>query len=187
MQRIANFLIAMFMGIAFLADAQTAPCFPLDAALQADSSKKSVKWRAAAAWGKDSVAITWHAPAVRGRTIWGGLVPYGEVWVTGAHMATNMELPFAVTVGDVKLKKGKYALFTIPGKEQWTLVINRNWEQHLTDEYDAKDDVVRIRVTPQTSCGHAERLQWGFAPAGDKEAQLYVRWEQVQVSVPVQR
>jgi hypothetical protein len=162
-------------------------CLPLYEKLQADTSRKSVKTFAATAWGKDSVVINWYAPAVRNRTIWGGLVPYTEVWVTGAHFATQIEFREKVMVNGVKLDKGRYALFTIPRQNDWIVIINKNWQQHLTDEYDPKDDAVRITVQPQTTCPQAERLQWGFSATDAATGLLYMRWEKLQVAVPVSR
>ena len=166
-----------------------AECYPLNEQLQSDTStnRKSVKTFSAAAWGRDSVVINWYAPAVRNRSIWGGLVPYGEVWTTGAHFATSIDFREAVSVNGVKLDKGRYGLFTIPGKTEWVVIINKNWDQHLTDEYDTKDDIVRVTVPVKQDCPHAERLQWGFRATDKINGQLYMRWEKIQVAIPVAR
>jgi hypothetical protein len=177
-------IVSLFIASASFAQSD---CYPLNEKLQADTSRKSVKAYAATAWGKDSVVINWYAPAVRNRTIWGGLVPYTEVWVTGAHFATNIEFREKVVVNGVKLDKGRYALFTIPRQNDWIVIINKNWQQHLTDEYDPKDDVVRVTVQPQTACPLTERLQWGFSATDGKTGMLYMRWEKLQVAVPVSR
>lgn len=183
--RTHSLLFLLMMAIAAVSYAQQTP-FALHASLQADSNKKSVKCREAVRWNKDSVVINYHSPAVRNRTIWGGLVPLGEVWVSGAHMATNIELPHAISIGNQKIPRGKYAMFTIPQtNNEWMLILNKNWEQHLTDEYDAKDDVLRIPVSAKTDCPHAERLQWGFVPTDAKNAWLYMRWDNMQIAVPV--
>lgn len=182
--RINLLLISLFLTTAPFAQST---CYPLNEKLQADTSRKSVKTYAATAWGKDSVAINWYAPAVRNRTIWGGLVPYTEVWVTGAHFATNIEFREAVTINGVKIDKGRYALFTIPRENDWKIILNKNWQQHLTDEYDPKDDVVRVTVVPTKDCPLAERLQWGFSAVDQKNGVLYMRWEKIQVAIPVSR
>jgi hypothetical protein len=90
-------------------------------------------------------------------------------------------------VNGVKLDKGRYALFTIPRQNDWIVIFNKNWQQHLTDEYDPKDDAVRITVPPQTNCPSAERLQWGFSATSADNGLLYMRWEKLQVAVPVFR
>jgi len=103
-------------------------------------------------------------------------------------MATNIELPYAINMGNQKIPKGKYALFTIPqANKEWILILNKNWEQHLADEYDAKDDVIRITVSPKVDCPIAERLQWGLVPTDAKNAWLFMRWEKMQISVPITR
>jgi hypothetical protein len=91
--------------------------------------------------------------------IWGGLVPYDEVWVTGAHDATLLEVPKAIEIGGKTLAPGKYAIFSIPGKKEWILIINKNWQQHLASEYDEAVDLVRIKVKPKKQ-GLTERLQY---------------------------
>ena len=75
--------------------------------------------------------IQYYAPAVRGRMIWGGLDPFDEVWVTGAHSATNWEFIKDIVINGQTIAAGKYAIFTIPDKDKWTIIINENWNQHL--------------------------------------------------------
>ena len=129
--------------------------------------------------------IKYHAPAVRGRTIWGGLVPYGEVWVTGAHSATSLELDKDITINGTKVLAGKYAFFTIPGQGKWTLIVNKNWDQHLADDYDAKEDIVRVDVTPETLRSVQERLKYSIIDNGNSEASISVSWEKLKVTLPV--
>ena len=124
-----------------------------------DTSKKSIKSMAVAVINGDSVKINYHSPGVRKRVIWGGLVPYDEVWVTGAHDATTIEIAKPFVVGGKELPAGKYAFFTIPGKNEWIVIINKQWKQHLATEYDEKEDVVRIKVKPKKNI-HTERLQY---------------------------
>lgn len=111
---------------------------------QPDSLKGSLKAKAMGSIGGAGITINYYSPAVRGRIIWGGLVPFDNVWVTGAHSATTIEFDQEVEIGGAVVAPGKYALFTIPGNEQWTLIINKNWDQHLADNYDQKEDVVRV-------------------------------------------
>ena len=113
-------------------------------------SKKSISKEAHAQVGDVHIAINYHSPAVRGRVIWGGLVPYDEVWLTGAHNATSISFSKEININGVTVPEGKYAFFTIPGKEQWTLILNKNWNQHLADDYDVSKDIVRVNVTPET-------------------------------------
>lgn len=151
----------------------------------ADTLKGSLKAMAMGTIGNSGITINYYSPAVRGRVIWGGLVPFDNVWVTGAHKATSMEFNQEVVIGGVTVAPGKYALFTIPGKEQWTFIINKNWEQHLADDYDPKDDVVRVMVTPETEEPHQERLRYVVEEEGDEGGEVVVYWEKLEISLPV--
>ncbi len=131
----------------------------------------------------DSIKINYHSPGVRKRIIWGGLVPFDEVWVTGAHDATTLEIPKVFIVNGKEIPAGKYALFTIPGKEEWTVIINKNWSQHLATEYDEKEDVVRIKVKPKKNI-HTERLQYFIEKKHDNTGQMAVAWEKVRIDFP---
>src|SRR4029077_5149846 len=80
-------------------------------------------------FGLTKVNIEYHSPGVKGRTIWGNLVPYDSVWRTGANEATTIDFSTNVIIGGTKVKAGKYALFTIPGKDTWTIIINSEADQ----------------------------------------------------------
>ena len=147
-----------------------------------DTLKKSIPREVHVQIGAAHLMLYYHAPAVRGRMIWGGLVPYDEVWVTGAHSATYWEFNKDIVVGNTTVAAGKYAVFTIPGKEKWTFIINRNWNQHLTDDYNAKDDVVRIDITPQTTVALQERLQYSITSQSNSNGVLSIRWEKLKLN-----
>ena len=146
-----------------------------------DTSKKSIPSEARKLIGDTDIKINYHSPGVRGRVIWGGLVPYDAVWVTGAHSATTLEVGKDFQIGDKTIPAGKYALFTIPGKEEWTVIINKNWDQHLADEYAEKDDVVRIKVKPQTTEEVVERLKYEIDQTGERRANIIISWEKIRV------
>lgn len=145
-----------------------------------DSSKKSIKSMAVGIIGTDSVRISYHSPGVRKRIIWGGLVPYEEVWVTGAHDATTIEINKPFIIEGKEIPAGKYALFTIPDKKEWIVIINRNWEQHLASEYDQKDDIIRVKVKPKKNV-HTERLQYFIEHTKNNEGKIAVVWEKVRI------
>lgn len=182
--------IKLLMGVAFTL--ATFTCFAQDAEgisynpnLKMDSTKKSIKSRAVGVVSGDTVTINYHSPGVRGRIIWGGLVPFDQVWVTGAHSATAIEIPKPFIVAGKEIPAGKYAFFTIPGKTEWTLILNKNWEQHLADDYDAKDDIVRIAAKPG-QVKHTERLQYFVEPGKNKKFTIAVAWEKLRVELPVE-
>lgn len=153
----------------------------MDPNMVADSVKGSVYAKAVARVGSDSIRITYHSPAVRKRIIWGGLVPYGEVWVTGAHNATTLETSRTLLIEGQQLAPGKYALFTIPGPDEWIVIINKNWNQHLAWDYNSKDDVMRFSVKPQVA-DPLERLQYFIAMQRAQQGQVYIRWERVKIA-----
>ncbi len=95
-----------------------------------------------------SVSVTYGSPSVRGRTIWGGLEPYGEVWRTGANEATVFELSENMKIQGQDLAAGQYALFTIPDKDKWTIIFNEAYDQWGAFEYDEAKDVLRVDATP---------------------------------------
>ncbi len=152
---------------------------------QVDTIKKSIPKEEYAMIGKARFTISYHAPAVRGRTIWGGLVPYDEVWVTGAHRATSLEVNQVISLAGNKIPAGKYALFTIPGKESWTVIINKKWNQHLTDEYDTNDDVVRFSVAPESLASVQERLSFSVKTLSDTKGSLEFMWEKIRINIPI--
>ncbi len=150
-----------------------------------DTLKGSLKAYAKGKIGEAPFKITYHSPAVRGRIVWGGLVPFDKVWVTGAHMATTIESDQDFMLDGKAITAGKYGFFTIPGKDTWTVIINKNWQQHLTDEYDAKDDVVRVEIKPVYLQESQERLQYELIAKTDREGVLAVSWDKVQLQIPI--
>ena len=153
----------------------------------ADTGEKkplSPKMSAMANVGNAHVHIDYSAPSMRGRMIWGGLVPYGQVWVTGAHQATAVHFSKDVRVGEVTVPAGKYALFTIPGEEEWTILLNENYEQHLTDEYDESLDMVRVKISPEQLEESVERLTYEVESLGEGKGQIAIMWEKVRLELP---
>lgn len=152
----------------------------------ADTSKKSIPSEAKKRIGNTDVTIKYHAPAVRGRVIWGGLVPFDAIWVTGAHSATTLEIGKPFQLGDKLIPAGKYALFTIPGKEEWTVIINSNWDQHLADEYSQDQDVHRIVVKPIQAETVTERLKYEIDQTGERTANIIISWEKLSIPFPIE-
>ena len=153
---------------------------------QTDTVKKSIPKEVSDKIGDATISIVYHAPAVRGRTIWGGLVPHGEVWVTGAHQATSIEIDRNFRAGTKKIDAGKYALFTIPAEHNWKIIINRNWDQHLADEYSDKDDLVRVTVPVEEGLGLQERLYYDIVDYGGSKGAIVIRWEKIKVALPIE-
>lgn len=150
-----------------------------------DTLKGSLQAEATGQIGTANVQLNYYSPAVRGRVVWGGLVPYDQVWVTGAHMATNLQFDQALTIGGQAIPAGKYAFFTIPGKDEWTVILNKNWEQHLADKYDQKEDLVRVKVKPETVEQHQERLRYEINSLSENQGEIVVSWEKQRITLPV--
>lgn len=158
--------------------------FVMANAQAADTLKKSIPKKAELKIGRAQFRISYYSPSVRNRIIYGGLVPFDEVWVTGAHSATSIEFNVPVTMGGKLIEAGKYAFFTIPSKDSWTIIINKNYKQHLTDNYDSLEDVHRFTVTP-TEGPLRERLDYRIEKISDKEIQFVFRWEKRIVSFSI--
>jgi len=105
-----------------------------------------------------SVLIDYSQPAVKERTVWGELVPYGNVWRTGANEASWIEFDKAVVIGGKELAAGKYGLFSIPAEGDWTIIFNEQFDQWGAYQYSEEKDVARISVTPTVTDASVERL-----------------------------
>ncbi len=178
-----SFLSSVVLFISLSASAQKAEEICYNPNLVKDTSKKSIKSMAVAVINGDSIKISYHSPGVRKRIIWGGLVPFDEVWVTGAHDATTIELKKTFIIGEKEIPAGKYAFFTIPGKKEWIVIINKNWKQHLATEYDEKEDIVRIKVRPLKN-PFTERLQYFVESSAGKNGKITVAWEKLRIEFP---
>ena len=148
------------------------------------SSKKTLSPHkyAMAMIGDAHIHIDYSAPSVRGRIIYGGLLAYGEVWQSGAHNATWLETNKDINLNENLLKAGKYGVFTIPNKDKWTIIFNKNWNQHGKDDYNENDDVLRFDVSPEISEEITEQLIYKVERLDDKEGIISLSWEKVTVS-----
>lgn len=135
--------------------------------------------------GLTDVTITYSRPSVRGRVIWGNLVPWNEVWRTGANEATTFEISDDVSINGQKLAKGKYGVATIPSKDEWTLIFNRDADIWGT-QYDAAKDALRVKVRPQMTDHSHELLTFSFPQVAMDSATVALEWEKVRVPFAVQ-
>lgn len=134
--------------------------------------------------GDAHIHIDYSSPRVRNRIVFGGLVALDEVWVSGAHNATWLETNKPLRIAGNELAAGKYAFFTIPGEEQWTVIFNRNWEQHGKDEYSPSEDVFRFTVKPETLQEPKEELTYQVTKQNDREGTISLAWEKKKISFP---
>jgi len=131
--------------------------------------------------GDAHIHIDYSSPGVRDRIIFGGLLAYDQVWQAGAHMATWIETNKDLVINNKILPAGKYGFFTIPSKEEWTIVFNSNWNQHGKDEYGEKEDVVRFKVRPVISDEVTEHLEYQINKVNEKEGTISLSWEKVSI------
>lgn len=124
------------------------------------------------------VSISYSSPSVKGRNIWGDLIPYGKVWRTGANEATTFETDKELLINDQKLPAGKYALFTIPGETEWTWVFNSVWDQWGAYKYDESKDVLRIKTESQKSPVFNEQLRFDIV-----DGKVSLAWENLLISL----
>jgi hypothetical protein len=150
-----------------------------------DTMKKSPHRVAMANIGDAHVHIEYGSPGVRGRTIWGGLVAYDQVWSAGAHNATKISFSKAVKIGATSVAPGTYGFFLIPHKDKFTVILNKNFDQHLADEYDQKDDVLRLDIEPVAPAKLVQRLTYEVVETGKNQGQVRFSWENKMIKVPV--
>lgn len=134
--------------------------------------------------GLTDITIKYSRPGVKGRTIWGGLVPFDRVWRTGANEATTITFSDEVTVGGQKLAKGTYALFTVPGRETWDVVFNKQGEQWGAFNYDKAQDAARLTVKPEKA-EFREWMSFEIPEMTTDTAKVVLRWENVAVPFTV--
>ncbi|HEV8608519.1 MAG TPA: DUF2911 domain-containing protein [Thermoanaerobaculia bacterium] len=130
--------------------------------------------------GLNDVTITYSRPGVKGRKIWGGLVPYSNVWRTGANAATTIQFTEDVLVEGQPLPAGTYSLHTIPGEKEWTLIFNKDANQWGSYSYDPAKDAVRVKVTPMPGPPQ-EWMQFRFEDLSINSARVVLAWENLQV------
>ncbi len=130
-----------------------------------------------------SVSIAYGRPAARGRTVLGGLVPYGEVWRTGANEETRLTTDRPIMIGDLRLEPGTYSIFTIPDRESWTLIVNRQTGQGGL-AHDPAHDVGRVPMQVTELDAHVERFTILIEPTADGGV-LRLQWERTEASVPI--
>ena len=135
--------------------------------------------------GFTDVRIVYSRPGVKGRVIWGKLVPYDAVWRAGANEATKITFSTDVTIEGKKLKKGAYSFFTIPGKNEWTLIFNKVADQWGAFEYNESEDALRIKVKTENAIWQ-EWLSYTINRASINSAVIRLEWEKIKVPFKVE-
>jgi Protein of unknown function (DUF2911) len=148
----------------------------------AEKAKPSPAASATGKSGDANIAISYAQPAVKGRKVWGDLVPFDKVWRTGANEATTIEFSKDVKVEGKALKAGKYALFTIPTEGgDWTIIFNKTAKQWGSYDYKEADDALRVKVKAGKAAAFAERLTFDV-----KDKNVSLAWENLSVGFKVE-
>jgi hypothetical protein len=134
--------------------------------------------------GITDVTINYHRPLVNKRKVWGGVVPYGQVWRAGANENTTIKFTDPVTIEGKPLPKGTYGLHMIPGENEWTVIFSRNSTSWGSFTYDQAEDALRVTVKPQATDFH-EALAYDFDDVNPDSTVVTLRWEKVAVPFKV--
>lgn len=165
--KISILLILVLFGVSSLFAQSTLP-----RASQRQSVSQTV--------GDTTVSIVYHRPNVKAREIWGKLVPFGEVWRTGANENTTFEISSDVKINGQILPKGKYGLHTLPNKDEWTIIFNKVNNEWGSFKYDAKEDALRVMVKPITG-DFKETMTIDLDNVTDNTTQIVIAWEKLRV------
>jgi hypothetical protein len=164
-------------------------CTPSDR--MAVAGRASAYDSTALALGDESALVCYGRPAAKGRTVFGELVPYGKLWRTGANEPTIIHLPFAAVIAGIQVEPGSYSLYTVPGQDEWTVIVNRStsqWghESTYTPEVQAQE-VGRATVKPERLDSPVETFTIRSEPSGPTAGALILEWENTRVRIPVTR
>ncbi len=156
------------------------PLFTLAQDLPAPSPSATVKQRI----GITDVTITYSRPSMKGRQVFGGLVPYGEIWRTGANGSTILSTTGALVINDQKLPAGDYAVFTVPNDGAWVVMFNKNTKLWGATGYKPEEDVLTIKAATR-EVPMTESFTMGFENLGQDRAELVFRWEKQEAFVSI--
>jgi tetratricopeptide (TPR) repeat protein len=136
-------------------------------------------------FGIGTVELSYSRPNMKGRKIFGDLVPFGKVWRTGANNATTITFTDTVLVGNTKLAPGKYGLLTIPNKDEWTVIFSKQTNVTSPADYKQESDAARINVKPSTLKENFETFTMQFGNIKNASLELQMIWDNVAVNVPI--
>ena len=148
---------------------------------QDKSERKSPPATANGTIGAATISISYSQPSVRGREVFGGLVPYEKIWRTGANEATTLETDKEIGVNGEVLPAGKYALFTIPGEKEWTIIFNSETEQWGAYNYDESKDVLRVKA----KAGANEATEKMTFTIDEEKGMIFLDWAETRVAMRI--
>ncbi|MBS1973958.1 MAG: DUF2911 domain-containing protein, partial [Bacteroidetes bacterium] len=136
-------------------------------------------------FGLSSIELSYSRPGVKGRSVFGDLVPYGKVWRTGANSATTITFGDDVIIGDKKIPAGKYGLLTIPGAQEWTIIITKQLDVTSPAAYKQDQDVVRLTARADDLPFPIENFTILFSNVTANSCDLQLVWDRTVVSFPI--
>jgi hypothetical protein len=136
-------------------------------------------------FGISTIELSYSRPGVKGRTVFGDLVPYGKVWRTGANQATTITFGEEVMIGDKKIPAGKYGLLTIPEASEWTVIISKQTDVTSPDGYKEDQDIVRVKATPYPLPMTIETFTMSFDDVKSSTCNVSMMWDKTYVMFPV--
>lgn len=139
-------------------------------------------------FGLGKIEIVYSRPSLKGRSVFGTgslLAPFGEVWRTGANGATKLTFSDPITIGDKTIPAGSYGLFTIPGKTEWTIIINTNSKGWGSFDYKQAEDIVRFKVAPQATGSSTETFTISIDNITAQTATISLNWGKTKVNIPI--
>ncbi len=135
--------------------------------------------------GLTDITVEYHRPAVKGREIWGKIVPFNKVWRAGANDNTTIEFTSDVTISGNLVPAGKYGVHIIPAEKEWTIILNKNYWSWGSFFYREKDDQLRFKVIPE-ACSFTEYMEFSFPVVTANSATLKLSWEKLSVSFSIE-
>jgi len=136
-------------------------------------------------FGISNVELTYSRPNVKGRKIFGDLVPYGKLWRTGANAATRIKFADDVQIGGTEVKAGEYVIYTVPNENEWEVVFNKGLNNWGIDGYKQEEDVVRVKVKPSKLNDVQETFTMQFVNIKPNGTDLQILWDKTAVNVPI--
>jgi hypothetical protein len=136
-------------------------------------------------FGLTAIELTYSRPNIKGRKIFGDLVPYGKMWRTGANAATRIKFGDDVTVGGQAVKAGEYALYTIPNANEWEIILNKGITNGGLSGYKGEEDVIRFKVKPIAASMPVETFTMQFGNIKSSTVDLNIMWDKTVVAIPV--
>jgi len=173
------FLVSTLFATALIGPPVAAPSVAANVPLPAPSPKAMVMQTV----GIADITVEYSSPGIKGRKIFGTLVPYGELWRTGANASTKITFSRDVSIGGKPVAAGTYAIFTLPTAKGWTFILNKN-KDASTQQYDEKQDALRLEVKPERA-PKRERMTFLFTNTTEMDTRLDLEWDELRISIPI--